>query len=116
MGRARSGATEEDWCWDLNPGAAAIWHLFLGLHVLLGTTCHWASFQGLCGIGHLFGDHGPWASCWKNHAALAEWGPHGFDESQDHAALGCSLLPHGLGSRRDFAWKKRGDRTVAGGP
>ena len=31
-------------------------------------------------------------------------------------ALGCSLLPHGLGSRRDFAWKKRGERTLAGGP
>ena len=33
----------------------------------------------------------------------------------DHAALGCSLLPRGLGSRRDFAWKKRGERTLAGG-
>ena len=31
-------------------------------------------------------------------------------------ALGCSLLPHGLGSKRDFAWKKRGERTLAGGP
>ena len=31
-------------------------------------------------------------------------------------ALGYSLLPHGLGSRRDFAWKKRGERTLAGGP
>ena len=30
-------------------------------------------------------------------------------------ALGCSLLPRGLGSRRDFAWKKRGERTHAGG-
>ena len=28
---------------------------------------------------------------------------------EDHAALGCSHLPHGLGSRRDFAWKKRGE-------
>ena len=35
---------------------------------------------------------------------------------QDHAALGCSLLPYGLGSRRDFAWKKRAERTLAGGP
>ena len=52
----------------------------------------------------------------ENHAALAEWGPCGFDESQDHVALGCSLLPTGLGSRRDFAWKKRGERTLAGGP
>ena len=34
----------------------------------------------------------------------------------DHAALGCSLLPHGLGSGRDFAWKKRGEGTLADGP
>ena len=30
-------------------------------------------------------------------------------------ALGCSLLPCGLGSRRDFVWKKRGEWTLAGG-
>ena len=34
----------------------------------------------------------------------------------DYTASGCSLLPRGLGSRRDFAWKKRGERTLAGGP
>ena len=34
----------------------------------------------------------------------------------DHAALGCSLLPHSLGSRRDLAGKKRGERTLAGEP
>ena len=34
----------------------------------------------------------------------------------DHVALGCSLLPYGLGSRRDLAGKKRGERTLAGGP
>ena len=61
MGGVRNGAAEEDWHWDLNPGAAAM-------------------------------------------------------PGEDHAALGCSHLPHGLGSRRDFAWKKRGERTVAGGP
>ena len=33
---------------------------------------------------------------------------HGLGESQDLAALGFSLLPCGLGSRRDFAWKRRG--------
>ena len=48
--------------------------------------------------------------------ALAEWGPHDLGESQDNVALGCSFLPHGLGSRRDFAGKKRGERTLAGGP
>ena len=34
----------------------------------------------------------------------------------DHMALGCSLLPHGSGSRRDLAGKKKGKRTLAGGP
>ena len=49
----RNGATEEDWCWDLNPGATAI--------------------PG------------------ENHAALAEWGPHGGD-----TADGAGSLIHGL--------------------
>ena len=26
--------------------------------------------------------------------------------------MGCSLLPRGLGSRRDFAWKKRDERFL----
>ena len=60
MGRVRNGAAEEDWLWDLNPGAAAM-------------------------------------------------------PGEDHAALECSLLPRGLGSRRDFAEKKRDERTLAGG-
>ena len=71
MGGVGNGAAEEDWCWDLNLGLAAL-----------------QSFGG------------PW----------------GFGESWDLAALGCSLLPHGLGSRRDLAGKKRGERTLAGGP
>ena len=29
-GGARNGAAEENWRWDLNPSAAAIWSLFLG--------------------------------------------------------------------------------------
>ena len=33
----------------------------------------------------------------------------------DHVVLGCSFLPRGLGSRRDFAGKERGKRTLAGG-
>ena len=40
---------------------------------------------------------------------------HGSHARGDHAALGCSLLPHGLGSRRDLAGKKRGEKTLAGG-
>ena len=31
-------------------------------------------------------------------------------------SFGVFPLPRGLGSRRDFAWKKRGERTLAGGP
>ena len=48
--------------------------------------------------------------------AMQGGGPRGLGESQDHMALGCSLLPHGLGSRRDIAGKKRGERTLAGEP
>ena len=35
---------------------------------------------------------------------------------EDHMALGSSLLLRCLGSSRDFAWKKRGERTLAVGP
>ena len=52
----------------------------------------------------------------EEHAALAEWGPHGFGEREDHVALGCSFLPRSLGSRRDFAGKRRGEKTLGGGP
>ena len=38
MGGVGNGAAEEDWRWDLNPGPAAIWRLFLGPGILLGTT------------------------------------------------------------------------------
>ena len=37
-------------------------------------------------------------------------------KEEDHVVLECFFLPHGLGSRRDFAGKKRGERTLAGGP
>ena len=42
--------------------------------------------------------HGTDEGAFWDHAALAEWGSHG------------------LGSRREFARKKRGERTLAGGP
>ena len=44
------------------------------------------------------------------------WGPHDFGVRGNCVALGRSLLPRGLGSRRDLAGKKRGERTLAGGP
>ena len=55
---------------------------------------------------------------WKreDHVALAEWGLIGLGQSQDNVALGYAFLPRGLGSRRDFAGKKRGERILAGGP
>ena len=51
VGGARNGAAEEDWSWDLNPSAAAIWRLFLGPCILSGTTQHWASFWGPFSFG-----------------------------------------------------------------
>ena len=33
------------------------------------------------------------------------------ESREDHEVLECLFLPHGLGSRRDFAGKKRGERT-----
>ena len=45
----------------------------------------------------------------KDHAVLKE-------SREDHVVLESFFLPHGLGSRRDFAGKKRGERTLAGGP
>ena len=40
-------------------------------------------------------------------------GPCSLGKSQDHMALGCcSLLPRGLGSRRDLSGKERGERIL----
>ena len=47
-------------------------------------------------------------------SSLAGRAPLGFGESQNHMDLGCSLFSCGLGSRRHFAWKKGGERTLAG--
>ena len=45
----------------------------------------------------------------EDHEVLGE-------RKEDHVVLECSFLSCSLGSRRDFARKKRGDRTLVGGP
>ena len=80
----RNGATEEDWCWDLNPGAAVIPER--GPH----------SFGGVGG---------------ENHTALAEWGPCGVDTADDAGSLNHGLLLLFLRySTRD--WAEGEGRTV----
>ena len=37
------------------------------------------------------------------------------ESREDHVVLECFFWPRGLGSRRDFARKKRGERTLTGG-
>ena len=44
----------------------------------------------------------------EHHTVLEE-------RKEDHVVLGCSFLPRRFG-RRDFVGKKRGERTLAGGP
>ena len=49
--------------------------------------------------------------CWDLNPGVAA-----TVDGWDHVALGCSLLPHGLGSSRDLTGKEKGERTLAGGP
>ena len=58
-------AAEEDWHWDLNPGAAAI------------------PGRGPCGFVAVGGE---------NHVALAEWGPHGSNTADGAGSLNHRLL------------------------
>ena len=58
---------------------------------------HWDLNQGVAAIEG------------EDHAVLEE-------RKEDHVVLECFFLPRSLGSRRDFAGKKRGERTLAGGP
>ena len=81
-----------------------------------------------CRRSQKWGCKGRWALGFKpKHGSHRERGPHGSEgkeedhevlkeSREDHAVLECFFLPHGLGSRRDFAKKKRGERTLAGGP
>ena len=50
-------------------------------------------------------------------AAVERADQAGLEEKrEDHSVLECSFLPCVLGSSIDFARKKRGERTLAGGP
>ena len=74
-----------------------------------GCKGRWAlGFKRRCGSHR---ERGPPGSGGKeeDHAVLKE-------SREDHVVLECFFLPRGLGSRRDFAGKKRGERTLAGGP
>ena len=98
MEGVRNGAAKEDGRWDLNPGAAAI---------------EKGGPRGSEGKGRGSSEvnRGPCGSGVnrKDHAVLKE-------RREDHMVLEGFFLPHGLGSRRDFARKIRGERTLAGGP
>ena len=62
--------------------------------------------QGFGGEGRRSGSFGEVNR--EDHAVLRE-------RKEDHVVLGCSFLPNGLGSKRDFAGKKREERTLVGG-
>ena len=64
--RVGNGPAEEDWCWDLNPSAAA------------------KPKRGQ----HGFGREGR-----EDHAALAEWGPHDGHTADGARSLNQGLLP-----------------------
>ena len=65
-----------------------------------------------------WGCKGRWALGFKPRlGSHKEGGSHDSEgKGEDHVVLECFFLPRGLGSRRDFARKKRGERTLAGGP
>ena len=65
MGGVGNGAAEEDWGWDLNPRAGAIFR------------------RGLRGLGGVGGE---------NHIALAEWGPRGSNTADGARSLNHGLL------------------------
>ena len=76
--------------------------------------------RGSCSFGEVKG-RGPRGSVVnrKDHAVLrGKEEDHAVlkGKEEDHEVLECFFLQRSLGSRRDFAGKKRGERTLAGGP
>ena len=65
--------------------------------------------RGSRGSGVNRKDHAVLRGKEEDHMVLKE-------SKEDHVVLECFFLPLGLGSRRDFARKKRGERALAGGP
>ena len=108
--RSRKWAAKEDGNWDLNLGPAAI-----GKERPCGSEgkkrpCSSEGRSRPRGSEVNRGPHGSEVNREnhevlrgkeKDHAVLKE-------SKEDHEVLECSFLPCGLGSRRDFAGKKRG--------
>ena len=97
--RSQKWAAKEDGRWDLNLGPAAI---------EMRRPCSSEGRSRPRGSEVNRGPHGSEVNR-GNHEVLRE-------KEEDHVVWGCFFLPCGLGSRRDFAGKKRGERTLAGGP
>ena len=81
-----------------------------------------------CRKSQKWGCKGRWALGFKpRRGSHRRRGPHGSEgkergprssegKREDHVVLECFFLPRGLGSRRDFTGKERGERTLAGEP
>ena len=76
MGGVENGAAEEDWLWDLNPGVAAMRHLFWD-HVA------WAEKNpGLFGIMHLLGPQGLGREEPQTSISFSEIGTRDWEERE----------------------------------
>ena len=94
VGGAGKGAAEENWCWDLNPGMAAIWRLFLGPRILLGLH-GFGIFKGTTWLGQEPGPCG---------FGIAPYLPHGWcwePESRTSTFLRYRTLDWAKGRRKD---------------
>ena len=101
VGGVRNGAAEEDWRWDLNLGVAAI-----------EREDHVALKERREGHG-VWGERREritqlWRSEQKRTTQFQRREDHEVleEKREDHTVLGCSFLPHSLGSRRDCREEK----------
>ena len=98
MGGAGNGVAEEDGCWDLNPGWAAVRPLFLGPRVFLGIMQVWGA--PFCHVAEEAGETFPGREGEKCLLLVGhEKVPHGFGLTGDRGrdtADGAGSLNHGL--------------------